>query len=361
MAKMQWQKTKVQFLLRDKISRGYYARLYANGKQIWRSLKTDVFSVAQARLAVLIKEQRSVAKASQTVETGKATVETMADAYLEGVRLDTNIKKSTVEYHEKNVSYILKSWPELRTAKPKDVSEADCDAWAHLYAQRYSPTRYNNSIDSLRSVFNEAIKAGMIFRNPAASLSKRAVTRKHLELPSTEEFSQIVKTVRDAGAWCSMQCGDLIEFLAYSGCRIGEAEHVRWLDVEESSIWIHGGSEGTKNRERRQVPIIPPMRTLLDDLRMKPRYCRNDSRQGYVLPVRECQKAIDSACATLSIKRFTHHDLRHLFATRCIESGVDIPTVSRWLGHKDGGALAMRTYGHLRDEHSQAMAAKVSF
>jgi len=53
--------------------------------------------------------------------------------------------------------------------------------------------------------------------------------------------------------------------------------------------------------------------------------------------------------------------LRHLFATRCIESAVDIPTVSRWLGHKDGGALAMRTYGHLRDEHSQAMAAKVSF
>jgi len=63
----------------------------------------------------------------------------------------------------------------------------------------------------------------------------------------------------------------------------------------------------------------------------------------------------------LESHRITHHDLRHLFATRCIESGVDIPTVSRWLGHKDGGALAMRTYGHLRDEHSQMMAAKVSF
>jgi integrase len=43
--------------------------------------------------------------------------------------------------------------------------------------------------------------------------------------------------------------------------------------------------------------------------------------------------------------RITHHELRHLFATRCIESGVDIPTVSRWLGHKDGGALAMKVYG----------------
>jgi len=37
--------------------------------------------------------------------------------------------------------------------------------------------------------------------------------------------------------------------------------------------------------------------------------------------------------------RITHHDLRHLFATTCIEAGVDIPTVSRWLGHQDGGAL----------------------
>ena len=40
---------------------------------------------------------------------------------------------------------------------------------------------------------------------------------------------------------------------------------------------------------------------------------------------------------------------------------MDIPTVSRWLGHKDGGALAMKTYGHLRREHSIAQAQKVSF
>jgi len=43
------------------------------------------------------------------------------------------------------------------------------------------------------------------------------------------------------------------------------------------------------------------------------------------------------------------------------ESGMGIPMVSRWLGHKDGGALAMKTYGHLRNENSQAMAQKVKF
>jgi integrase len=76
--------------------------------------------------------------------------------------------------------------------------------------------------------------------------------------------------------------------------------------------------------------------------------------------VHECQGAINTACTKLGIARFTHHDLRHLFATRCIESGVDIPTVSRWLGHKDGGALAMKVYGHLRDSSFNCDGAKSS-
>ena len=77
--------------------------------------------------------------------------------------------------------------------------------------------------------------------------------------------------------------------------------------------------------------------------------------------VRECQGAMNRAAKAVGMERITHHDLRHLFATRCIESGVDIPTVARWLGHKDGGALAMRVYGHLRDQHSAAMAQRVTF
>jgi integrase len=105
------------------------------------------------------------------------------------------------------------------------------------------------------------------------------------------------------------------------------------------------------------------MRDLLTRIQSDPRWFRSERRRkaGYILSVVECEKALTSACAKLGVHRLTRHDLRHLFATRCIESGVDIPTVSRWLGHSDGGALAMKTYGHLRDEHSQAMAAKVIF
>jgi integrase len=77
--------------------------------------------------------------------------------------------------------------------------------------------------------------------------------------------------------------------------------------------------------------------------------------------VGECQKSLDRAAKKVGADRITHHDLRHFFATRCIESGVDVPTVSRWIGHKDGGALLMKTYGHLRRENSISQAQRVSF
>jgi integrase len=122
---------------------------------------------------------------------------------------------------------------------------------------------------------------------------------------------------------------------------------------------VRGDAEtGTKNWTVRHVPMIPEMRQLLLDLRETR---AEEPATARVMQVRECQGAITSACKRLGIPRFTHHDLRHLFATRCIESGVDIPTVSRWLGHKDGGALAMKVYGHLRDQHSVNMAQKVLF
>jgi integrase len=53
------------------------------------------------------------------------------------------------------------------------------------------------------------------------------------------------------------------------------------------------------------------------------------------------------------------HCFRHLFATRCLECGVDVPTVARWLGHQDRGMTLLKTYSHLVDEHSRQMAGRV--
>ena len=104
--------------------------------------------------------------------------------------------------------------------------------------------------------------------------------------------------------------------------------------------------------------MISEMHSLLEEIRaQRP----DDPATASVIRFKDSRKALAHACKKIVIAKITHHDLRHLFATRCIESGVDIPTVSRWLGHKDGGALAMRVYGHLRDQHSTEMAKRVSF
>jgi hypothetical protein len=52
-----WTRTKTQNLLRHKSGR-YYARAFANGKEVSKSLKTSHKSVAQARLAEFLKEHR---------------------------------------------------------------------------------------------------------------------------------------------------------------------------------------------------------------------------------------------------------------------------------------------------------------
>jgi integrase len=152
-----------------------------------------------------------------------------------------------------------------------------------------------------------------------------------------------------------------VRFLAFGGFRKGEAANITWADVdrEKGEIVVRGDVvTGTKNWSVRRVPMIPDMKRLLERLSGE----RPDAQTGDpVMLVRECQAAMNRAAKRVGMARITHHDLRHLFATRCIESGVDIPTVARWLGHKDGGALAMRVYGHLRDHHSVAMAQKVTF
>jgi len=149
--------------------------------------------------------------------------------------------------------------------------------------------------------------------------------------------------------------------LATTGCRLTEALKLTWSDVnfENSTITIRGDLEtGTKNWKIRTNPMIPELSTFLSEEfnRRKPL----DSRQT-ISEVKEAGNTLRKACKDLGIRKLVHKDFRDLFATRCIEQGVDIPTVAKWLGHSDGGALLMSTYSHLRQHHSNDMAKRVSF
>ena len=356
-----WANTPVSNLVRYVPSGKYFARVRVGGKLIRRCLKTDKLTVAQLRLGDLIKTERTGLESRSSATTGKMTFGDALAIYQERLTANPALKPAAKIYRQKCIDALLKSWPGLSETDARKISERDCLKWAADFGAKYSAGVYNNTVGTLRHVINIAIESGSRYGNPAATIKKLRVKQKVLKLPEHAKFFELVTKIENAGGRFSQDCADLVRFLAFGGFRKGEAERITWADCdfEKGEIIVQGDPEtGTKNWSVRRVPMIPDMVALLRRLR---REHADEPSSAAVMRVKECQKAIDSAVTKLGIERITHHDLRHLFATRCIESGVDIPTVSRWLGHKDGGALAMKVYGHLRDQHSVNMAQKVSF
>ncbi|PYK40427.1 MAG: hypothetical protein DME49_00540 [Verrucomicrobia bacterium] len=355
-----WEKTSQQNLVRHKSGR-YYARTFNNNKEIWKSLRTSHFSVAKARLAEFLRQHREKQVAAANHSSARITFAEALAIHLQNLADDVTIKPSTRHYWKQVFTSLLKSWPGLAQRELRRITKTDCTQWARKFRKVASSTRFNNTLAGLRHVFDVAIEAGIIYGNPAAKLERVPVRPKQLALPSRAEFLQLVEAVERAGAWCSRDCADLLRGLAFSGCRKSEAAEIEWrdLDLAAGEIVVRGDAEtGTKNWTVRRVPMIPDARVLFEGMR---RERADEPLNAKVFRVNEAQNAINSAARKLRLPRITHHDLRHLFATTCIESGIDVPTVSRWLGHKDGGALAIKTYGHLRREHSILQAQRVTF
>ncbi len=356
-----WQKTPFANLVRYVPSGIYFSRIRVRSKLIRRSLKTNKLAVAKLRLADLEKVERQRIEVQGAVENGNMRFGEALTVFRGRLNKDASLKPRTKEFREERIAALLKSWPGLEETEVRKISKSDCLAWAADYSAKASPQCVNTCVATLRMVIDLAIDAGARYDNPARFIKKLRIRQKELQLPSRDQFVKMVESIEGVNRRFSRDCANLVRFLAYGGFRKSEAANITWADCDfdKKEIVVRGDPEtGTKNWTIRRVPMIPDMIELLSRLRAE----RPDETASQpVMRVRECQIAINSACKKLGIARFTHHDLRHLFATLCIESGVDIPTVSRWLGHKDGGALAMKVYGHLRDQHSVAMAQRVTF
>jgi len=356
-----WQKTQYSNLIRYIPSGTYYARLRVKGKLIRRSLKTDLISVAKLRLSDFEKVERQGAENRDSVSAGRMSLTDAISIHKSRVAGDASLKPRTKEYHDQRIKALLKSWPGLADREIRSLTKTECLDWAAKFGANRSATAFNHTISILRKLFEIGMEMGARYDNPAQAIKRASERPKQLTLPEPETFAKFIAEVEKGGGRDSRNCADLIRFLAFGGFRKSEAANITWADCdfEKGEIVVRGDAEtGTKNWTIRRVPMIPDMKKLLARLQAENPGALSTAS---IMVVRECQKAMDRAAEKIKMARITHHDLRHLFATLCIESGVDIPTVSRWLGHKDGGALAMKVYGHLRDQHSVAMAQKVEF
>jgi len=354
-------------LYRSASSKIYYGITYVGKRQVKKSLKTTDRQLAENQLA----EFRVKVGNLKPDESAKLSF------YLIGLRWladhQHKLKARTIRGKTDSLKTIDGIFGEKTI---RSINQDDISHWLDVRGSKVSGRTFNWELDIMRGVFGYAVKRGLILNDPTRDVERRKPQYRPVVIPSRDEFKALVaqlhKTYKHAEA------GDFVEFLAYSGARQREAAQVTWADVNFEAnggqgvvlIGINPPPAGTPEGDdriktessRRAVPMNPKLREFLLALTAKRRKRKPSDR---LFSIASARKALQTACGKLwgkdKLSRFTHHDFRHLFATTCIEGGVDIPTVSRWLGHKDGGALCMKVYGHLREQHSAKEALKVSF
>lgn len=240
------------------------------------------------------------------------------------------------------------------------ITKTMTEEWAADRSKQIAARTFNYDRETLVRVLDHAVRDGLILDNPALVIKRRKSTSKKFDIPTRDQFAKLLDALRDLRA-DAQSAVELCELLAYSGCRLGEATAIEWahIDFKEKRFTVTGGETGTKNHEVRVVPLFPALESLL--LRLQADLPIPPESTDRITKIASAKTAMANACRNAKLPHFTHHHLRHFFCSNAIEAGVDFKAIAGWLGHKDGGLLVAKTYGHLRDEHSAAMALRMTF
>lgn len=337
-------------LYRHESSGTYYALVKRSGKQYRRSLRTKDRKVADRFLGEF---RQSVSRLSKTTSASRVTFREIGGKWLDSLR--AHLKPSSFRRRETSVAQVNSVMGSLSL---RQITRHTCEEWAKERGQELEASTYNNERDTIRLVLEYAKREGLILENPAEVLPRRKLPRHSPQAPTKLEFSTLIKQLRGMDRRCA-ESANLLELLAYSGARLAEATSMRWRDIdfENGRFTVTGGETGTKNHEARDVPLFPALRAFLEKLKAG----ANPEPADHIIIIKSARTAMEHACALAKLPDFTHHAMRHYFCTNAVEAGVDFKTVAAWVGHKDGGLLIAKTYGHLRDTHSHEMAKRMNF
>ncbi len=333
-------------LIRYRKTGMYYVKAKIHGKKLKESLETDKLPDARKRLAAWLNSVRG------GTSKGKSafTLQSLIEEYEKWIKNRKQAKRTT-QTRLQNVKVIEATWPNYTTARIGNITRHDVENWNHSICTKheYSVAQANQCLCTLRQMFQLAEDRGLLLNpNPAEKVKQHALPDKKIILPTVEQFNALRELIYSR----SPDGGELFDFLALCGTRIESSQNVKWGDID----WKRNVMTFNKaKRHSYSTPLTASFKEFL--LKIKPKDAKDTDR---ITKVDSIKKVMGSCCKKLGLPHLTHHSLRHWFITRVLETNkVGPETLARWVGHRDGGVLLMRVYGHLRDEHSQEKAALI--
>lgn len=157
----------------------------------------------------------------------------------------------------------------------------------------------------------------------------------------------------------------------YMGLRIGELLALTWDDIDFISGFISVNKtcyDGKNNcrlvfepKTKSSKRTIPIPKQLISILKLKKQKSKSKyviEENGKMVIIRSYQRSFALLLKKLNIEHRGFHSLRHTFATRALESGMDVKTLSEILGHKNA-TITLNRYAHSLMEHKQEMMNKL--
>ncbi len=226
----------------------------------------------------------------------------------------------------------------------------------------------NNTLNTYYFVFRQ-IKDYCIDRGLSANFldgfQSFKKTKPDIVIFTQEEIEKILNTSLSYGKLYGKDCSfldfryrTLTMFLAFTGCRFGEAESLRIKRLDLSAgraTFIE-----TKTNENRSVYLTEPLTSNLETLienKNPEDYVFRNSQEKPVQVTDFSQDLKKRAVKAGVTKRTFPHNFRHSYATHMLEAGVPITEVATLLGHKDI-QTTYDNYMHLADKTLQRAAMR---
>ncbi|EOH94982.1 hypothetical protein UAW_02061 [Enterococcus haemoperoxidus ATCC BAA-382] len=231
-----------------------------------------------------------------------------------------------------------------------------------------------NIFHILKICLREAEKQGYINQNPCLGITLPKTKIKPVHALTIKEQRKL-----ELAAFQSKSCSPIILAL-YSGMRIGEISGLKWSDIDFETETIHvqrtvyriskstGDKmktqlvEGTPKTEssRRIIPLSQNLKKYLLDKKkeMNCEYVIAD--KGRISEPRLINYRFKRLLCIAGLENIHFHSLRHTFATRCLENGADITSLSRLLGHTSV-KMTLDTYTDSMLENRRAAISAVDY